>query len=553
MAAVSGVAVTIRIMRRSSGEPDYFISVLEDIAERKHAEQLLRASELRFRQVVEAAPYAVVMSESGSGIEMVNAQTEGLFGYKRETLLGQDSETLIPQRFRALYRRLRDECLANPVSGIAGSGRSFIGIRQDGSEFPVEIGLTRIQTGQGRMLLTTLIDLTERRQQESALRQIEDQLRQSQKMEAIGNLTGGMAHDFNNLLGVIIGNLDLASPAVGQAGDAGGLVNEALDAALRGADLTHRLLAFARRQPLHPRRVALNDLVSGITRLLERTLGENIRIVLALTEDVWPVIVDASQVEAALTNLATNARDAMPSGGVLRIATANRRLDADYAALQPDVALGDYAVIEVSDTGTGMPPEIVARIFEPFFTTKGPAQGTGLGLSMIFGFMKQSGGHINVYSEPNTGSTFRLFLPRADADTGEEPAQEAPAPVRGGGETVLIVEDNEALRRLVIRQVTELGYHVMSARSAVEALAILERETIDLLFTDIVMPGAIDGFGLERHVRAHWPDTKVVLTSGFPDARISADAGEAAVSVRILSKPYRKVDLARVMSVALAG
>ncbi len=241
----------------------------------------------------------------------------------------------------------------------------------------------------------------------------EERLVQAQKMEAIGNLTGGLAHDFNNLLGIIIGNLDLLRGLLGTQREADELARDALDGATRGADLTRRLLAFARRQPLQPQRVELNELVGGMAKLLSRTLGETINVALDLAPDVWQAMVDPAQLEASLANLATNARDAMPDGGKLTIVTANRHLDADYCAQYPDVAPGDYAMIEVSDTGTGMPPDVIDRIFEPFFTTKPQDKGTGLGLSMVFGFIKQSGGHVNVYSEMGVGTTFRLYLPRA--------------------------------------------------------------------------------------------------------------------------------------------
>ncbi len=251
------------------------------------------------------------------------------------------------------------------------------------------------------------------RSESAARRSAESQLVQAQKMEAIGTLTGGIAHDFNNLLGVVIGNMDLLRPLVQSLAEADDLVNESLDAALRGSDLTRRLLAFARRQTLNPERTDINELVEGTAKLLGRVLGESIEVVLELDSDMWPVEVDPAQLESSLINLATNARDAMPKGGRLRFATRNRTLDADYAAEHPDVVPGDYAMIAVSDTGTGMPPEIINRIFEPFYTTKDKDRGTGLGLAMVFGFMKQSRGHINVYSEVGTGTVFRLYLPAA--------------------------------------------------------------------------------------------------------------------------------------------
>jgi len=389
---------------------------------------------------------------------------------------------------------------------------------------------------------------------EAAERQkAEAQLIHAQKMEAIGNLTGGLAHDFNNLLGVIIGNLDLLNE--GHAGDAEAqeLTRDALEAALRGAELTRGLLAFARRQPLQPQRIDVNEHVAAITKLLKRVLGEQIEMIVDLEPGVWPAFADPVQLEAALANLATNARDAMPGGGRLRIATTNRQLDQDYASEHPEVTPGDYAMVEVSDTGTGIAPEVIGRIFEPFFTTKERGEGSGLGLSMVFGYMKQSGGHVNVYSEIGVGTTFRLYLPRARLDHEREERPAGAAAARGAGEMVLVVEDNLALRRVVVRQLAELGYIVQEAEAADKALEILETgPEIDLLLTDVVMPGAMDGIELARTVLARWPRIKVLLTSGFPGTKINGESGISG-EIRLLSKPYRKEDLARTLRDILDG
>lgn len=376
-------------------------------------------------------------------------------------------------------------------------------------------------------------------------------LLQAQKMEAIGNLTGGMAHDFNNLLGIIIGNLDLLRDRQSSDPDADELAQEALDAALRGADLTQRLLAFARRQPLQPARTEVNQLIAGIVKLLERTLGEQIQITLDLDPQTWPVVVDPAQLESSLTNLATNARDAMPGGGQLIISTGNRTLDADYVSRYAEVQPGDYALIEVTDTGTGMPAEVLSHVFEPFYTTKEQGKGTGLGLSMVFGFIKQSGGHINVYSEVGIGTTFRLYLRRGETAAEPDEAVVRMAPARGAGETVLAVEDNAGMRRVVVRQLTELGYRVIEAEDAQTALDILESEKVDLLFTDIVMPGGTGGYEMADTVRARWPKIKIVLTSGFPEHR--TDGGAIGAGLRLLVKPYRRDDLSRAIRDALAS
>jgi PAS domain S-box-containing protein len=394
----------------------------------------------------------------------------------------------------------------------------------------------------------------ERVRSEASLREGERRLVQAQKMEAIGNLTGGLAHDFNNLLGIIIGNLDLlrARPGAGIAKDPNldQLTSEALDAALRGADLTRRLLAFARRQSLQPQRIDLNELIEGISKLLRRTLGANIDIKLNLDPLAWPVHTDPSQLGASLINIVNNARDAMPKGGTLMITTSNRQLDEDYAAAHSELAPGDYALIEVSDTGSGIPPELLNHIFDPFFTTKEQGRGTGLGLSMVFGFVKQSSGHINVYSEVDHGTTFRLYLPRA-ATAADTPEATATSPSKGH-ETVLAVEDNEGLRRVVMRQLNNLGYRVLEAEDGKAALKILEREPVDLLFTDIMMPGGMSGYDLAKNAAARWPSLKVLLTSGFPETKLNGDGnGNSPVKMHLLTKPYRKDDLAIALRKAL--
>jgi PAS domain S-box-containing protein len=420
--------------------------------------------------------------------------------------------------------------------------------RKDGSEFPVRKDVTSVREADGtvRYRIASALDLTASRRTELALRQ-------AQKMEAIGNVAGGVAHDFNNLLAVIIGNLDIVAPLVTTLPDASGPVNDALAEALRGADLTQRLLAFARRQPLQPVRLMPNEVVADIARLLVRMLGEDIEVTLDLAPDICPIVADRAQLEASVTNLAVNAREAMPQGGRLRIATANRQLDADHATLYPDALPGTYATIEVSDTGIGMTQAVMSRIFEPFFTTKALGKGTGLGLSMVFGFAWQSGGYVSVYSEPGMGTTVRLYLPCLAEPAGTSPHIEAASAAAARGETVLVVEDNAALRRVVVRQLDELGYRVIEAADAPAALAILETSAVALLFSDIVMPGGVDGFELARQATQRWPAIRVLLTSGFPDVGVNRHDGSLVASIRLLNKPYRKADLARALRDVLDG
>jgi signal transduction histidine kinase/ActR/RegA family two-component response regulator len=380
--------------------------------------------------------------------------------------------------------------------------------------------------------------------------QAEEQLRQSQKMEAVGQLTGGVAHDFNNLLGVVVGNLELLQERIAADPESAELLGESLAAALRGADVTRQLLAFSRRQPLQPKLVEPNEIITGTSKLLARTIGEQIAVRLDLLDDAWQVLIDPGQLESALLNLAVNARDAMPQGGTLTIETANFSFDDEEARTHVEGTAGDFLMVAVSDTGTGMPPEILARVFEPFFSTKGVGKGTGLGLSMVYGLVKQSGGNAKIYSEPGRGTTVRLYLPRAPADAQRREAPEAPIAAAIGGERVLVVEDNEALRRLARRQLRELGYQIVEAGTGAEAVKVLESDqAIDLLFTDIVMPGGMDGRELARRAVALRPGLKALFMSGFTLAQ--GARADADLSGALISKPFRKSELALRIRAAL--
>jgi PAS domain S-box-containing protein len=523
------------------GQPKYLLALSEDITERKRAETALRESEIRLRGFLLASPDAMIIVDKVGQILLASHRVETMFGYTSQELAGKSINMLLPERYRNLHTGHIQGFMKKPEGRNMGTGRELNALRKDGSEFPVEINLSPAQTSEGLVVIAAVRNV-------SAGKAMEKQLRQSQKMEAIGNLTGGMAHDFNNLLGIIIGNLDLlrglpgasavTDPKIDQ------LASEALDAALRGADLTKRLLAFARRQSLRPQRINVNELVQGISKLLNRTLGDDIEIKLNLGAEVWPVDADPSQLGASLINIGNNARDAMPNGGVLTIATSNRNLDEDYAAVHPELMAGTYTLIEVSDTGTGIPQEMLNHIFEPFFTTKEQGKGTGLGLSMVFGFVKQSAGHITVYSEVGHGTTFRLYLPRA---TTAAAAPETPAVSgQGGHETILAVEDNEGLRRVVVRQLKDLGYRVLEVQDGNAAMKILASEPVDLLFTDIMMPGGMSGYDLARDAVARWPLLKVLLTSGFPETKLNGN-GRPPTKMHLLTKPYRKDDLARAL------
>jgi two-component system, cell cycle sensor histidine kinase and response regulator CckA len=376
----------------------------------------------------------------------------------------------------------------------------------------------------------------------------ERQLTHAQRMEAVGHLTGGMAHDFNNLLTVIIGNLDLLESDLKDNPKARELADAALNASLRGAELTRQLLAFTRRQSLDPKVFQMNELVAGTTDLLRRTLGERIEVRMRLADGLWPALADPAQMESAITNLAINARDAMPDGGILTIETANRPLDEQYASENSEVESGDYVMVAVSDSGTGMPPEVLAQVFEPFFTTKEDGRGSGLGLSMVYGFAKQSRGHIKIYSEAGHGTTVRLYLPRATTEGSDEAVEEALESEAVGEATILVVEDKPEVRQVVVRQLAELGYRILEAENAAAALVIIASDQhIDVLFTDVVMPGGKSGVELAEEAKQQRPSLKVVFTSGFAEI-LNGNEKQIKALGPLLSKPYRKQELARQIS-----
>jgi len=479
-----------------------------------------------------------VKSFPDSRFVLFNRAGEELLGYGRKEYLGKSDYDFFPKdqadHFVAKDRAVLDS------GAIQVTPEEPINTREKGPRLLRTIKVpVKDKAGKAEYLLGYSEDITERKA-------IEQQLRQAVKMEAVGQLTGGVAHDFNNLLGIIIGNLDIAAELAASNPALREIIQEALNGALRGAELTRRLLAFSRKQPLQPAVIDLNQGLPQIAGMLRRTLGELVTVELHPEPGLWPVKVDPAQLDEAILNLTINARDAMPKGGMLSIETHNLRLDHDYAYGNPDVTVGDYVQLSVSDTGSGMPPEVIERCFEPFFTTKGIEKGTGLGLSMVYGFVKQSGGHIKVYSELGHGTTVKIYLPRSNGGTIERARQDhaGDAPVLGS-ELVLMVEDNKDLRTVTLKQLTDLGYRTLEAENAKAALKILAKHPeIDLLFTDIVMPGGMTGTELAREARRLYPRLKILLTSGYT-ARAMANGFHDIEGLELLNKPFRKRDLAQ--------
>ena len=513
--------------------------VLRDISARRRAEEALR----QLSRAVEQSSNFVIITDVVGQIQYVNQHFLKAMGYGAEDVIGAT-----PALWKAGKTADRDyaELWKTILSGRDWHG-DFENKCKDGTLITVSAVISPVRDDKGQITHFVSIqeDITRRRA-------IEAQLQQAKRMEAIGRLTGGFAHDFNNLLTIAIGNLDVLQEELRSSPKAQELANLALTASLRGAELVGQLLAFARRRPLKPAVFEINGLISETVALLKRSLGEPVSIETKLAADVWPVEADTSHVESALTNLAINARDAMPEGGRLVIETSNHHLDAGDAAETLDAAPGDYVRLSVTDTGIGIPPENLSRVCEPFFTTKSAKQGSGLGLSMVYGFAKQSGGYLTIKSALGRGTTIELNLPRTTRKKEKlaAPANAEPT-TQNQRARILVVEDNPDVRRTVVKLIVDLGHEVQEAEDAAQALAMLdEGAAFDLLFTDIVLPGRMTGRELAREARRRWPGIKILLTSGYADpAGPSADAVDEKTA--LLSKPYRRRELIRKLSEVL--
>jgi PAS domain S-box-containing protein len=525
------------------------IAAIRDITERERAKRSLA-------QFLELAPDAIVGADSDGRLVLVNAQTEALFGYERAELLGQRVELLVPQRFGGVHPAHRARYMSDPQTRPMGAELELFGRRRDGSEFPAEISLSSIETEAGLLAVAAIRDVTERvaaeREKErlevelqrarrlDAQREkegLEAQLNQMRRLESVGQLAGGIAHDFNNILGVILNYAEFAAEEIGEGSPAYEDVEEIRRAAQRAAALTRQLLIFSRRDVVRPKVLDLGEVIGELDKLLRRVLGEHVELETRLADGLWHVEADPGQVEQVLVNLAVNARDAMPGGGQLLVETANVELDEESATLHGELPVGRYVRLAVSDTGVGMDAEVARHVFEPFFTTKPKGEGTGLGLATVYGIVSEAGGSVQLYSEPGVGTTVRAYLP---VTTGEPDAHEDQpvARTKSHGECVLVVEDEDGVRRLTERILAKAGYRILTAPSGREALELCANaETqVDLLLTDVVMPEMLGPELAERATTVR-PGLRVLYMSGYSHQML-ARREVAEHDVAFVEKPF---------------
>ncbi len=549
------VQMSMTAYRGDKGRLERTVCLLENVVEVQAVAAISSRNDHRFKAAFAAAAHGLAVVLPSGHIEVANQSLASLLErddlesrqISFEDLLHRDDK---PAFLSGMRRLLSGEVpvYQQELRLQSGTGRSIA--------CAISIALVKNEAGETEQLVAQIIDLSERHA-------VNERLQKAQKMEAIGQLTGGLAHDFNNLLTVIIGNLELLDGKFGADDRSSRRVSEAVDAARKGSELTKQLLAVARKQELAPIDVEVNKLVMGMEPLLSRAIGENITLKVQTTHGQVQAVIDPSLLENAILNLAINARDAMEKGGALTIETQATSLDAFYAQKYPEVTPGPYVMIAVSDTGMGMAAELLEKVFQPFFTTKPLGQGTGLGLSMVYGFIKQSGGHISVYSEVGHGTSVKMYLPQKSSgavalttkpESRAAPIEELAAPfaLPLRKKKILVVEDQEAVRAVACGFLEDFGYDIVQAGDGFQALAVLQEEPeIDLMFSDVVMPGGMNGFDLAQAAQSLRPDLKVVHTSGYPKGAMVHQDEPRFKEGFIIMKPYRRDDLQKIIKDAL--
>jgi PAS domain S-box-containing protein len=534
------VSLSISPIRLASGKIVGISKAARDITESKRTQHALSQEIEERRRIFDSSNDLILVTDTAGNFIQVSPSVTAILGYQPSDMIGHSAvEFIHPDDLEHTRREMR-------AARRGQSKRNFETryVNKEGKAVALNWTGTWSEPVHRHFFIGR--DLTEKQAAEA-------QLRHAQKMDAVGQLTGGVAHDFNNILTVITGTIGILEEAVADQPQLAAVAKLIDEAAERGANLTKHLLAFARKQPLQPVELDVNALVLESAKLLHPTLGENIEITPLLAEDAWTALADPNQLTTAVLNLAINARDAMPNGGKLALETGNVFLDENYAGMHSEVIPGNYVMIAVSDTGAGIPAALLERVFEPFFTTKEVGRGTGLGLSMVFGFVKQSGGHIKIYSEEGHGTSVKIYLPRATGLQQTPAEARVSANIEGGNETVLVVEDDALVRRYVMTQIESLGYTTLEAANASDALRIIDDvPAIDLLFTDVIMPGPMNGRQLVDEALNRRPGLKTLYTSGYTENAI-VHHGRLDSGVLLLAKPYRKSELARMIRLALAS
>lgn len=536
------VSITISPIRDDNGESLGISTIARDITEHKKWDQALQQRERQVSQLLEAAPDAILQIDRQGRIVLANDAAEGIFGYSRAELQGMAVEQLVPEAARAAHHQYRSGYVEHPVTRPMGIGLHLKAQKKDGTLLPVEISLSPSRDGDLNVI-AIVRDVTERAKAEELLRESEERLRQAEKLEALARLAGGTAHEFNNLLTMVLGYAELLQPAVAASEDSRDYVDKIRAAAKRAAHLTRQLLAFGRRQTMNAHVLDMNTTLEEASRTLASVLGPSVEMVVApALEPLW-VQADPVQIHQMISNLALNARDAMPSGGKLRLSLEGVNFTKEEVKQHPGLKAGQHVLLTVSDTGSGMPPEVQARIFEPFFSTRQFGKSAGLGLAMVYGIVNQSGGSVSVQSQLGQGTTFSIYLPRLSQDHApERPSSSRPQAMRGS-ETILLVEDQEHLLALTREFLTRLGYQVLPATSAEEAMKVAGEFAgpIHMLLTDIVMPG-LNGPQLARTLESSRPQMKVLYVSGYADEAFRESG--AGHGIELLEKPYELEELA---------